>query len=70
MEFPAVQVGRGSIPRPDLMVTLSEAVAHLRVQYCEGCQEQFSEQEILNRAQCEFCDHVESTGQMVATLQD
>lgn len=52
------------------MATLSEAVNELRAEYCDGCKEQYSYEEIMNGAQCEFCDHVEETGRMVASLQD
>ncbi len=52
------------------MTTLSDAVARLRADYCKGCQNQYSTEEILSGSQCEFCDHVEETGRMVASLQD
>lgn len=53
-----------------VMATLEEAVNELRAEYCEGCREQFTKEEILDGKQCEFCDHVEETGRMVADLQD
>lgn len=40
------------------------------VEHCEECREQFTEGEILNGKQCEFCNYVEDTGRMVADLQD
>lgn len=52
------------------METLEEAVNKLRAEYCEGCREQFTEEQILDGKQCEFCDEVEETGRMVAGLQD
>lgn len=52
------------------MTSLEEAVNELRSEHCNGCQEQFTEEEILDGKQCEFCDHVEESGRMVASLQD
>lgn len=53
-----------------VMPSLEEAVNELRAEYCQGCQEQYTKEEILNGKQCEFCDRVEETGRMVADLQD
>lgn len=53
-----------------LMTALTEAVAELRAEYCEGCQNQYSREEILEGAQCEFCDHVDGVGRSVAGLRD
>lgn len=52
------------------MSNLSDAVDRLRAEYCEGCRQQYTREEILDGEQCEFCDHVEATGRMVASLQD
>jgi hypothetical protein len=52
------------------MTSLEEAVNELRAEYCKGCQEQYTREEILDGKQCAFCDRVEETGRMVADLQD
>lgn len=51
-------------------MNIHEAVIELRKEYCRGCQNQFTDEEIENGAMCGFCEHVRETGQMVADLQD
>lgn len=51
-------------------MNIHEAVIELRKEYCEGCQEQFSDEEIEEGAMCDFCEKVRETGKQVAHLRD
>jgi hypothetical protein len=52
------------------MATLSEAIRHLRADYCEGCNDQYSHEEILDGAFCAGCEHAKAVGRSVAHLRD
>lgn len=51
-------------------MNLHEVVIELRKEYCKGCRDQFTDEEIENGKQCAICDKVQETGETVATLRD
>jgi rRNA maturation endonuclease Nob1 len=52
------------------MSSLLEEIKKVRADYCHGCKNQFTREEIMNGAQCESCKEAAELGRMVADLQD
>lgn len=52
------------------MGSLSETVDEMRAEYCEGCREKFSREEILNGKKCSGCKKAGEVGRTVAGLRD
>lgn len=52
------------------MSKLSEAVNQIRAEFCDGCREQYTEEEIMNGKMCDGCEKAGEMGRTVANLQD
>lgn len=52
------------------MSSLSEEVNKMRADFCEGCKDQFSREEILSGQKCAGCEKAAEVGRLVAGLQD